>query len=365
MKVAVFGSWSDRKQDQDWYFMDSRDEFNKACKEIGRTLAENGYTLIVESEAQHVADPYVVEGYYEHAISGTLGELKIELAWPRGIERPFNDRTKARPDLFIHRRLPAPEAENQRWSNSHLVSLKHADAVLTIGGKQGAYLAGSAAILLGKPLVPIASFGGASTRLLKDLEVDRGGNLDPLYHDLNGPWSAYVLKSAVKLLGGNSSKMLIFVSHAHADVKLAEAIVDVIREAFNVSNEAIRCTSVPGFNLKAGVHTASELRSEIEKTEFVLGVLTPHSIESKYVLMELGAAWGLGKRTFPLVALGVKASNIPGPLGELHWIDLAKSQECYQLIDDLSSYKPLGDKRKLSSGAIVENAVKQLVTYAQ
>ena len=81
--------------------------------------------------------------------------------------------------------------------------------------------------------------------------------------------------------------------------------------------------------------------------------------------MELGAAWGLGKHTFPLVALGVKASNIPGPLGELHWIDLAKSQECYQLIDDLSSYKPLGDKRKLSSGAIVENAVKQLVTCAQ
>jgi hypothetical protein len=60
---------------------------------------------------------------------------------------------------------------------------------------------------------------------------------------------------------------------------------------------------------------------------------------------------------------------IPNPdelyLGELHWIDLAASQDCHQLIDDLSSVKPIGSRRKSSSGAIVDDAVKQLVAYAQ
>lgn len=365
MKVAVFGSWSNREADQNWYFGDTREEFNDACKEIGRALAENGHTLIVESENEGVADPYVVEGYYKHSMSGPQDQMKIELAWPRGTERPFNEMTKARPDLFVHHGLPAPEDERHRWRNSHLVSLKHAEAVLTIGGKQGTYLAGSAAIVAGKPLVPIASFGGASTRLLNDLRVDQGNNLNLLYKNLNNAWSTLVLKSALELLGGKTSEMMIFISHAHTDVKLANAIVDVVIKAFNISNEAIRCTSVPGYKLIAGVHTASQLRSEIEKAEFVLGVLTPQSIESKYVLMELGAAWGLGKRTFPLVALGAKASNIPGPLSELHWIDLAESQDCHQLIDDLGSFKPLGDKRKSGVSAIVDDAVKQLVSHAK
>lgn len=65
MKVAVFGSWSDQKSDKEWGFSESRDVFNTACKDIGRALADKGHTLIVESENQTVADPHVVEGYFE------------------------------------------------------------------------------------------------------------------------------------------------------------------------------------------------------------------------------------------------------------------------------------------------------------
>jgi hypothetical protein len=366
MKVAVFGSWSDKDADKDWNFSGSRDEFNKACRAIGGDLADTGHRLIVESQEQDVADPHVVEDYLEHAISGTPSNLKIELAWPRGLLRPFEHHAKAHPDLFIYHQLPAPEA-SQRWSNSHLISLKHADAILTIGGKQGVYLAGSTAIVAGKPLAPIASFGGASARLLADLKADRGGNLDPAYSALNGPWSQHVLKRALELLRGDTlktidtSKIVIFISHAHEDKDLALALVRVIREAFKIPSEAIRCTSLPGYKLLIGVHTASQLKTEIAQTEFVLGIITPQSIESKYVLLELGAAWGLGKRTFPLVARGLKASGIPGPLGELNWLDLAESPNCYQLIKELSSFKPMGD----GNLPIVDAAVKDLVACAQ
>jgi hypothetical protein len=360
MKVAVFGSWMDLEAAQDWNCMGSHEKFKEACRAIGGALARKSHTLIVESEDQYVADRHVVEGYVEQAVPGTPAALKIELVWTREHGRPFEHYANIRPGLFTYHSLPASKTDRQRWSNSHLVSLRHANAILTIGGREGTYLAGAAAIVANKPLIPIASFGGASARLLKDLEVDRGSNFDPAYYDLNSPWTPHVVESAMGFLDGNISKTRIFISHAHEDEDLAQALVAVLTKAFEISDSAIRCTSVSGYKLPAGVHTASQLRSEIEQTECVLGVITPRSMESKYVLLELGAAWGLGKRTFPLVARGVKASSIPDPLGELHWIDLTASEDCHQLIDDLSSFQP-----KSGSGALVAAAVQQLVTYAR
>jgi hypothetical protein len=363
MKVAVFGSWTALETDRDWHFRESHEAFKEACRKIGDALARKGHTLIVEFEAPHVADLHVVEGYV--AAPGTSTTLKIELAWTKAQGRPFERYAQTRPGLFAYHPLPASETDRQRWSNSHLVSLKHANAILTIGGREGTYLAGSAAIVANKPLVPIASFGGASERLLKDLEVDRGGNFDRAYYDLNDVWSNHVLERAMGFLDSGTSKAKIFISHAHEDEDLARALVDMITKAFELSDSAVRCTSVPGYKLPAGVHTASQLRNEIEQTEFVLGVITPRSIESKYVLLELGAAWGLGKRTFPLVACGIKASSIPGPLGELHWIDLTAGEDCHQLIDNLSSFQPMGGRRKSDSGALVAAAVDKLVTCAR
>jgi hypothetical protein len=156
-------------------------------------------------------------------------------------------------------------------------------------------------------------------------------------------------------------KIMIFISHAHADEDLVEALVGVITKAVDIPTDSIRCTSLPRYKLPIGVDTASQLKEEIGQTKFVLGIITPQSIESKYVLLELGAGWGLGKRTFPLVARGVKASGIPGPLRQLNWVDLAESRNCYQLIEQLSSVKPLGKR----NSSIVDAAVKKLVACAQ
>jgi hypothetical protein len=80
------------------------------------------------------------------------------------------------------------------------------------------------------------------------------------------------------------------------------------------------------------------------------------------VLLELGAGWGIGKSIFPLMARGVKASGIPGPLRELNWVDLAERRNCDQLIKDLSLFKRIGDKK---SKSIVDTAVKKLVACAR
>ena len=169
-----------------------------------------------------------------------------------------------------------------------------------------------------------------------------------------------VLNKALDILRGDTPKLRIFISHAHADEELVRAVVTLIERAFETSDVPIRYISVPGYMLEGGVNTSSQLRGEIQASEFVLGVLTPHSIASKYVLLELGAAWGLGKRTFPLAARGVEVTGVPGPLGELHWIDLRKSAQCHQLVSDMKS-GPLGARARQGKEAAIADAVDLLV----
>lgn len=53
----------------------------------------------------------------------------------------------------------------------------------------------------------------------------------------------------------------------------------------------------------------------------VLGILTRTSLESKYVLLELGAAWAFEKIAIPLLAPGVSFEDLPGPFKDVHAVE--------------------------------------------
>jgi hypothetical protein len=48
------------------------------------------------------------------------------------------------------------------------------------------------------------------------------------------------------------------------------------------------------------------LRSNLAGAELVIGLLSPGTTESNYVLVELGAAWGQDVTTFPLLARRIR-----------------------------------------------------------
>ncbi|KPA17215.1 hypothetical protein MHK_002566, partial [Candidatus Magnetomorum sp. HK-1] len=104
-----------------------------------------------------------------------------------------------------------------------------------------------------------------------------------------------------------SHKVKIFISHSSLDEKIASSLIDVLDAAFIIKEENIRCTSVPGYKLPIGSQTSEILRNEIYQTELLLGIVSMKSIESRYVLFELGASWGIGRPIFPLLAGGSKA----------------------------------------------------------
>jgi hypothetical protein len=109
-------------------------------------------------------------------------------------------------------------------------------------------------------------------------------------------------------------KYRLFVSHAHKDEKIAIAFVAAVEAAMRTKG-GILCTSRrPREYDDPNVEDVSYLlHDHLHQSACVVGILTPNSIESAWCLFELGGAWALAKRTFPLIA-GIKPNKLPAAL---------------------------------------------------
>jgi TIR domain len=86
----------------------------------------------------------------------------------------------------------------------------------------------------------------------------------------------------------------IFISHRHAERTIVEALVKLLTTAFDIQLNDLRATSVRPYNLRWGAVTPDRLREELQFAEAVIGIISPDSKGSSYVLFELGASWGRG-----------------------------------------------------------------------
>lgn len=145
------------------------------------------------------------------------------------------------------------------------------------------------------------------------------------------------------LVGGRPSKTRttetrLFISHSSDDVELAKALTSLVDAALTVPKGWLRCTSVPGFKLEPGADTPDELRRNLADADVVVGLLTPASLDSAYVLMELGAAWGFESWVVPLLAAGVDFEAIPGPIGQtVHAVRAIDESDVAALLESISN----------------------------
>ena len=129
----------------------------------------------------------------------------------------------------------------------------------------------------------------------------------------------------------------VFISHSHSDSDIAGALIDLLRSACSIPPDRIRCTSVIGYTLPAGVPIDEHLRTEVYDARIFIGLLTPTSIQSTYVLFELGARWG-AKRTFvPIVARGQLPSSLPAPLSGINVMDCKNDGQMYSMVTQIAS----------------------------
>lgn len=172
-----------------------------------------------------------------------------------------------------------------------------------------------------------------------DLKIVRNGKFYKLY-DIEEEVKGTVEddETAGKPLYSDEDGIIIFISHSSKDVEIAEKLVELLRNALGIKSDDIRCTSVDGYRLPGGASTNDQLKEEIYNSKSFIGLITPNSLESNYVLFELGARWGAKKQLIPLLAGGSDAGDLVGPLSDTNALSCSNRSQMLQLISELSEF---------------------------
>ena len=128
---------------------------------------------------------------------------------------------------------------------------------------------------------------------------------------------------------------VIFISHSSKNLEVGDAILRLLKEAFGLRANEIRYTSHPAYGLSGGVDPGMTLRQEVVAAKLVVGLITTESVESQYVLFELGARWGAEKPLIPLLASGAQTSHLPKPLSA-HALTCDSEESLLRFIRDCS-----------------------------
>ena len=154
--------------------------------------------------------------------------------------------------------------------------------------------------------------------------------------------------------------MRVFISHSSLDEEVTTNLIDLLRQALNLRSGDIRCTSVDGYRLPAGVSTTEALRQEVYEAGLVIGLITPNSMGSAYVLFELGARWAAKKDMIPLLASGIKPEHLEGPLKDINALDCSNESQVHQFLKDAAGHLDI----ELDSVPSYINTVKKLTAAA-
>lgn len=176
--------------------------------------------------------------------------------------------------------------------------------------------------------------------------------------NISNEWDAYVARNTSfdnpadritdmeRLLTGNGSSigtrptthsgLMVFICHSSKDAELALALIDLLKAGLALTADQIRCSCVDGYRLPVGVNTEGKLREEVNAAKVMVGLITPSSLASYYVMFELGARWGANLLLAPLLA-GVKASHLSGPLSLLNALSASSDAQLHQLLGDIAN----------------------------
>jgi hypothetical protein len=102
-----------------------------------------------------------------------------------------------------------------------------------------------------------------------------------------------------------SSGYLVFVSHATADKWLATVLCEKLEQTGAQTFRDDR-------DIDGGDDIPDEIRRQIIRSNEMVVLLTPHSVDRAWVLLEVGAAWGRRRKARIVAVLcHVKVDTIP------------------------------------------------------
>src|SRR5260370_28955553 len=107
----------------------------------------------------------------------------------------------------------------------------------------------------------------------------------------------------------------VFISHSSADQVFAAKIRNLL---FRRANAQVFTAD----DLSAGEKWQTKLRNDLSSADVVVALLSPNSVESSWVLQEIGAAWALKKPIIPVVTTRDVLNKMPLPFERAKVIEL-------------------------------------------
>ncbi len=90
--------------------------------------------------------------------------------------------------------------------------------------------------------------------------------------------------------------------------------------------------------LSAGEDWLSKIKNEVSQCDVFIALLSPDSINSEWILSEMGAAWALNKLIIPVITQPELFSEIPIDLGKYQPLEIKYLEEHPEAMDQIFEY---------------------------
>lgn len=167
------------------------DVVRDACAEIGAALAARGCRLAVYSSDRQFIEGDIVRGY---CAAADIEPKSIEVRFPADATIDFPE-LASHPEAFHLRRDMSTD-----WETSFYRSLFSVDGIVLVGGARGALVSGLMAAAQRIPLVPIATFGGATAKVWQHFARDPGFARPDELEAMSQDWSPGAAEALVDAL---------------------------------------------------------------------------------------------------------------------------------------------------------------------
>lgn len=124
----------------------------------------------------------------------------------------------------------------------------------------------------------------------------------------------------------------VFITHASADHAHARKLRHWLNRQPGTSTFTVD-------DLSAGENWREKLRDRLAASALFLYIASPHSLESSFVLQELGAAWALEKPIVTVLTRQAATGNLPFQLRQHHVMNLEDFADPDTVRELLSRYR--------------------------
>ncbi len=125
----------------------------------------------------------------------------------------------------------------------------------------------------------------------------------------------------------------VFISYSSKDERLVEKFIEFLQLGMGVSRNNIFCTAFEE-TLTTGEAFIENIRKGLEDCEAVISIITEEYLKSKFCMIEMGAAWAMSKRYFPMILIPVDRLN-KTPLYSMQMRKLNDSGDISTVYDEL------------------------------